>query len=109
MRVSTGAEEAGIQEVPSSRYRSALEVTTCDFKDGMTDANQPYNRIQTALDLREGGRLRKPRGRSTMRAVAPAHGRGSTTHTITLIPGDGTGPQIVEATRRAGEATGGRS
>ncbi|GAC1699862.1 MAG: isocitrate/isopropylmalate dehydrogenase family protein [Candidatus Limnocylindrales bacterium] len=30
----------------------------------------------------------------------------STTHTITLIPGDGTGPEIVEATRRAIEATG---
>ena len=29
-----------------------------------------------------------------------------TTHTITLIPGDGTGPEIVEATRRAIEATG---
>ena len=30
----------------------------------------------------------------------------SMTHTITLIPGDGTGPEIVEATRRAIEATG---
>src|SRR5258708_33873718 len=29
-----------------------------------------------------------------------------TTHKITLIPGDGTGPEIVEATRRATEATG---
>ncbi|HEY8731458.1 MAG TPA: isocitrate/isopropylmalate dehydrogenase family protein [Candidatus Limnocylindria bacterium] len=29
-----------------------------------------------------------------------------TTHTLTLIPGDGTGPEIVEATRRAIEATG---
>ncbi|HEX9494809.1 MAG TPA: isocitrate/isopropylmalate dehydrogenase family protein [Candidatus Limnocylindria bacterium] len=29
-----------------------------------------------------------------------------TTHKITLIPGDGTGPEIVEATRRAIEATG---
>jgi isocitrate dehydrogenase (NAD+) len=33
-------------------------------------------------------------------------GRASLTHTITLIPGDGTGPEIVEATRRAIEATG---
>ena len=30
----------------------------------------------------------------------------SRTHTITLIPGDGTGPEIVEATRRAIDATG---
>jgi isocitrate dehydrogenase (NAD+) len=30
------------------------------------------------------------------------------THAITLIPGDGTGPEIVEATRRAIEATGAR-
>ncbi|HVR89217.1 MAG TPA: isocitrate/isopropylmalate dehydrogenase family protein [Candidatus Limnocylindria bacterium] len=30
----------------------------------------------------------------------------SATHTLTLIPGDGTGPEIVEATRRAIEATG---
>ena len=30
----------------------------------------------------------------------------SLTHSITLIPGDGTGPEIVEATRRAIEATG---
>jgi isocitrate dehydrogenase (NAD+) len=30
----------------------------------------------------------------------------SATHRITLIPGDGTGPEIVEATRRAIEATG---
>jgi isocitrate dehydrogenase (NAD+) len=33
-------------------------------------------------------------------------GRFSLTHRITLIPGDGTGPEIVEATRRAIEATG---
>jgi isocitrate dehydrogenase (NAD+) len=33
-------------------------------------------------------------------------GRAFLTHTITLIPGDGTGPEIVEATRRAIEATG---
>jgi isocitrate dehydrogenase (NAD+) len=33
-------------------------------------------------------------------------GRASLTQTITLIPGDGTGPEIVEATRRAIEATG---
>jgi isocitrate dehydrogenase (NAD+) len=33
-------------------------------------------------------------------------GRASLTHTITLIPGDGTGPEIVAATRRAIEATG---
>jgi len=31
---------------------------------------------------------------------------GDMTHRITLIPGDGTGPEIVEATRRAIEATG---
>src|ERR1700675_2345256 len=31
---------------------------------------------------------------------------GRMTHRITLIPGDGTGPEIVEATRRAIEATG---
>jgi isocitrate dehydrogenase (NAD+) len=30
----------------------------------------------------------------------------TTTHRITLIPGDGTGPEIVQATRRAIEATG---
>jgi len=38
----------------------------------------------------------------------PRHlGEGvSLTHTVTLIPGDGTGPEIVEATRRAIEATG---
>jgi isocitrate dehydrogenase (NAD+) len=34
------------------------------------------------------------------------HGEGVLTHTITLIPGDGTGPEIVAATRRAIEATG---
>ena len=28
------------------------------------------------------------------------------THVVTLIPGDGTGPEIVEATRRAIDATG---
>src|SRR5713226_1923386 len=33
-------------------------------------------------------------------------GGGPVTHRITLIPGDGTGPEIVEATRRAIEATG---
>src|SRR5438552_141288 len=33
-------------------------------------------------------------------------GEAVLTHTITLIPGDGTGPEIVEATRRAIEATG---
>ena len=34
------------------------------------------------------------------------HWGGVLTHRITLIPGDGTGPEIVEATRRAIEATG---
>src|ERR1700682_3366041 len=33
-------------------------------------------------------------------------GETALTHRITLIPGDGTGPEIVEATRRAIEATG---
>ncbi|MDX6515451.1 MAG: isocitrate dehydrogenase, partial [Gaiellaceae bacterium] len=28
------------------------------------------------------------------------------THTVTLIPGDGTGPELTEATRRVLEATG---
>ena len=28
------------------------------------------------------------------------------THTVTLIPGDGTGPELAEATRRVLEATG---
>ena len=28
------------------------------------------------------------------------------THTVTFIPGDGTGPEIAEATRRVLEATG---
>src|SRR6266545_6763421 len=43
-----------------------------------------------------------------MTALAPRrHEEGrAMTHTITLIPGDGTGPEIVEATRRAIEATG---
>jgi isocitrate dehydrogenase (NAD+) len=59
-----------------------------------------------------------PRG--TVRDSAPARagrrlydfssrrglGEGVLTHTITLIPGDGTGPEIVAATRRAIEATG---
>jgi isocitrate dehydrogenase (NAD+) len=39
-------------------------------------------------------------------SLAVAKGRRSLTHAITLIPGDGTGPEIVEATRRAVEATG---
>ena len=37
---------------------------------------------------------------------ASATGEGPVTHRITLIPGDGTGPEIVVATRRAIEATG---
>jgi isocitrate dehydrogenase (NAD+) len=32
--------------------------------------------------------------------------RNSLTHTVTLIPGDGTGPELAEATRRVLEATG---
>src|ERR1700704_2028198 len=40
-------------------------------------------------------------------AAEPAReGETALTHRITLIPGDGTGPEIVEATRRAIEATG---
>src|SRR5918992_6070421 len=42
----------------------------------------------------------------TMRASAQAKGRLALRHRITLIPGDGTGPEIVDATRRAIEATG---
>ena len=37
---------------------------------------------------------------------ASATGEDPVTHRITLIPGDGTGPEIVEATRRSIEATG---
>jgi len=61
-----------------------------------------------------------PQGRNGSRDSAPARagprlydfdsrrglGEAVLTHTITLIPGDGTGPEIVEATRRAIEATG---
>src|SRR4051812_26825533 len=32
------------------------------------------------------------------------HGARSTTHRVTLIPGDGTGPELAEATRRVLEA-----
>jgi len=42
----------------------------------------------------------------TISAKRSGLGEGVLTHTITLIPGDGTGPEIVEATRRAIEATG---
>ena len=31
---------------------------------------------------------------------------GPMPHTVTLIPGDGTGPELTEATRRVLEATG---
>src|SRR5258706_15032490 len=37
---------------------------------------------------------------------AAGEGETALTHRITLSPGDGTGPEIVEATRRAIEATG---
>ena len=37
---------------------------------------------------------------------AAGEGENALTHRITLIPGDGTGPEIVDATRRAIEATG---
>src|SRR6058998_3824231 len=37
---------------------------------------------------------------------AAGEGETALTHRITLIPGDGTGPEIVDATRRAIEATG---
>src|SRR5947208_3432495 len=61
-----------------------------------------------------------PQGRNGSRDSAPARagprlydfdsrrglGEAVLTHTITLIPGDGTGPEIVAATRRAIEATG---
>src|SRR5438445_2098612 len=61
-----------------------------------------------------------PKGQNGSRDSAPARagprlydfdsrrglGEAVLTHTITLIPGDGTGPEIVEATRRAIEATG---
>src|SRR2546429_5217054 len=39
-------------------------------------------------------------------ATASIRGRSRVTHRITLIPGDGTGPEIVDAARRAIEATG---
>jgi isocitrate dehydrogenase (NAD+) len=39
--------------------------------------------------------------------VSPTHiESGAVGHTVTLIPGDGTGPEITEATRRVLEATG---
>ena len=38
--------------------------------------------------------------------TAAGEGETALTHRITLIPGDGTGPEIVDATRRAIEATG---
>jgi isocitrate dehydrogenase (NAD+) len=41
------------------------------------------------------------RRRRLVRTIA-----GSMTHTVTLIPGDGTGPELTEATRRVLEATG---
>jgi len=47
------------------------------------------------------------RGRHRGERIVRARGdRGLTEHTLTLIPGDGTGPEIVAATRRAIDATG---
>src|SRR5438309_925948 len=51
-------------------------------------------------------RLRHVTLRSTISVSRARYWGGVLTHTITLIPGDGTGPEIVEATRRAIEATG---
>src|SRR3954468_14779375 len=39
--------------------------------------------------------------------MTPPHGARSTTHRVTLIPGDGTGPELTEATRRVLEAAAG--
>ena len=39
-------------------------------------------------------------------AAFASHGVAGQTHTVTLIPGDGTGPELTEATRRVLEATG---
>src|SRR5919201_2926178 len=49
------------------------------------------------------GALRPSALRTTLRSHL---GEGAPIHRITLIPGDGTGPEIVDATRRAIEATG---
>jgi isocitrate dehydrogenase (NAD+) len=51
-------------------------------------------------------RLRERSAACTISSRSGLGEDGSLTHTITLIPGDGTGPEIVEATRRAIEATG---
>jgi isocitrate dehydrogenase (NAD+) len=52
-----------------------------------------------------------PVGRRRSDGTAPGVGGSSTnlilvTHTVTLVPGDGTGPELTEATRRVLEATG---
>src|SRR5215217_3392000 len=51
------------------------------------------------------------KGRNATRARGPLRSRGFTSiarlaHDVTFIPGDGTGPELTEATRRVLEATG---
>src|SRR4051812_33479789 len=47
-----------------------------------------------------------PSGRCPALWPAPIASRPRMAHTVTYIPGDGTGPEIAEATRRVLEATG---
>ena len=49
--------------------------------------------------------MRERSAACTILSRARTWGGVSLTHTITLIPGDGTGPEIVDAARRAIEAT----
>src|ERR1700709_2038213 len=52
--------------------------------------------------------MHRPRARPRRPAAGHPPGRGSSRlrHNVTLIPGDGTGPELADATRRVLEATG---
>ena len=53
--------------------------------------------------------MRRRLGRAPLRLSAPAARAGynrAMAHRVTLIPGDGIGPELAEATRRVLDATG---
>ena len=80
--------------------RLILEVAICDLK------YQPSLPLLEARTYARGEFRQAQAERPTYDAGTLLGRTPSLTHTITLIPGDGTGPEIVEATRRAIEATG---
>src|SRR5215207_7838165 len=97
---------------PASGSIEQMLVSATETPESATDFFEPgmaghYPQRPVATSSRSGaGKAGTSATERLRRAYAAGRVRRRMAHPVTLIPGDGTGPELAEATRRVLEATG---